>query len=580
MCFLRNASNYCNVVTDTYPLKYQLTNHLEVSYMNFATQKWISKKVSFDIALAHLITNLMGLDPVDLITELAYIGNKVHVAGYEKQSLEIDLELIERYAPNSKEVSEIQSIHGGILFTRAALQVINSVLIYDVDSSSLSIIIGAYNPKIKGFVPNNGLYVPATKLPMTGIFLLANRVAEEIRSRSLNNPEVTYDVFNYYTLIISDRISALGGRLIHLYNTPFFNDTLLKELGMSVDETAKYFLYLYTHAISKNGVINSHFSNIKDDHDRSNIIKLLEVLSIDIKSHPVTFYQLDEKLKSFLSFNELCLEKPILRNGNTYFFIDLDLFTNVMADFPFYYLLSKFSSDEKRLNQLRNEFNGQDKALEKYIKIIANKTGTIWGECKYSPKKRKGHEGHEYCDLMHIIDENKRVFVEAKGKRSTIKHRRGLIGSLDEFINGSTAARYGALQLVENIKRYRKYEGYNGEAYAIVLFYGRFPEATSFDDLVQKKIMDTSDYQEYVNDQRNHKIIYLSCINAELFFSAIKQGISIKDLLKRLEGLPPSKIMREIKTIINERELKSSFVPLFEKEIQDLITTTKFLLRD
>lgn len=546
--------------------------------MNFATQKWISKNVSFDIALAHLITNLMDLDPAELIKELAYVGNKVHLAGYEKQSLKIDLELIKRYAPNSKEVSELQSTNVGILYTRAALQVINSVLIYDVDSASLNLIIDAYNPNIKGFTLDNGLYVPATKLPMIGIFLLANRVAEEIRSRSLNNPEVTYDVFNYYTLIISDRISALGGRLIHLYNTPFFNEMLIKELGMSIDEIAKYFLYLYIHAVSKNGVINSHFSNIKNEHDRSNIIKLLEVLSIDIKSHQITFNQLNEKLKSFLSFNELCLEKPILRNGDTYYFIDFDLFTNVMADFPFYYLLSKYSLNKKMVAQLNKEFNGKDKAFENYSKLIANKSGLIWGACIYSPKTRKGHKNHEYCDLMHIINQNEKVFVEAKGKRSTIRHREGLIGSLDAFTTGSTEERYGALQLVENIKRYRKYEGYQGEAYPIVLFYGRFPETQSFDDLVQKQIIDHPDYQNYLKDSRNHKIIYLSSINAELFFSAIKQGIAVKDLISRLEVLPPSKVMIEIKKIIQEKELKNNFIPLFEKEIEELINSTKSLL--
>lgn len=546
--------------------------------MNFETQKVISKKVSFDIVLAHLITNLMGLDPKELMTELAHIGNKVHVAGYEKKSLEIDLKLIERYASNLQEASEIQSKNSDILFTRAALHVINSILIYNVDSAALSVIIGAYNPKITGFVLNKGLYIPATKLPMVGIFLLANRVAEEIRSRALNNPEITYDVFNYYTLVISDRVSALTGRLINLYNTPFFNDNLLKELGMSVDEIAKYFLYLYIHVISKNGIINSLFSNIRNDHDRSNIIKLLEVLSIDIKSHQITFNQLDEKLKSFLSFNELCLERPILRNGNIYYFIDLDLFTNVMADFPFYYLLSKYSLNKKMVAQLNKEFNGKDKAFEKYIRIIANKTNISWVACKYSPKVRKGHKDHEYCDLMHIINQNEKVFVEAKGKRSTIKHREGLISSLDAFTIGLTDERYGALQLVENIKRYRKYEGYQGEAYPIVLFYGRFPETQSFDDLVQKQIIDHPDYQDYLKDSRNHKIIYLSSINAELFFSAIKQGIAVKDLINRLEILPPSKIMIEIMKIIQERSLKNNFIPLFEKEIEELINSAKSLL--
>ena len=548
--------------------------------MNFDTQSWIVQNVTFDIALAHLMLQLKHIPVAMLLPELAYIETQIHSAGYAKSSTEVNRELIKRYKSEGEKFTELESNPRGLLFTRPALQVINSLLIYDIDDTSLSLMIALYNPVIIKDVINNGLCVPQESISIVGIFLLANRVAQEIRSRNLNNTEVTYDVFNYYTLIVTDRISALGGRLINLYNTDYFNDALLEKLGMSIGDIAKCFLYLYMHAVSKNGVINSNFSNIKDEQDRFNVIKLLEVLSIDIKSHKINFYQLDEKLKSFLSFNELCLEKPILKNGTTYFFVDLDLFTNVMADFPFYYLLGKYSLDGKKVNQLQNEFNGEDKAFESYIKLIANKTGTIWEECIYSPKKRKGHKGAEYCDLMHIIDDNTRIFIEAKGKRTTIKHREGLINSLEAFTLGSGEARYGALQLVENIKRYRLYEGYQGKAYTVVLFYGRFPETQTFDDMIQKQIIDHPDYQDYLKDSKNHKILYLSCINAELFFSAIKQGVAVKDLIKRLEGLPPSKIMGEIKTIINERGLKSSFVPLFEKEMQDLITATKLLLRD
>ena len=90
-----------------------------------------------------------------------------------------------------------------------------------------------------------------------------------------------------------------------------------------------------------------------------------------------------------------------------------------------------------------------------------------------------------------------------------------------------------------------------------------FEKTWDFDELVHNEIEKKQPYQDYLANKNNFPTIWLNTSTAELFFSAVTQGASLYELLKRIAFSRPSKVIYEIEKFMTELDLKPSLAPLF-----------------
>ena len=255
---------------------------------------------------------------------------------------------------------------------------------------------------------------------------------------------------------------------------------------------------------------------------------------------------------------------------------------DTLCDFPYHFLLERFGGDKKKKDELSDV---KGKAFESYLSLVANRaTGeNTWEPLLYT--KPKDLKGSEYCDLFHKINKKSVVFVEIKSQSESDGHKKGEKDSLISFVDGSRPGKpkkkdWGMLQVIKHIGNYRRYYDYQDDLYGVVITYGRFPETPSFNELVKEEIINTPKYKAHMEHPRNHHTIMLNCINAELFFSAIKQGAPIEKLLKRLASVSVIEISSELKKFIMDHGLKYGVGPLFERDIIEVGKDVESLIKE
>jgi hypothetical protein len=134
------------------------------------------------------------------------------------------------------------------------------------------------------------------------------------------------------------------------------------------------------------------------------------------------------------------------------------------------------------------------------------------------------------------------------------------------------------LQLIKDAKKFRDDQNFVGEIFTIIIFRGKFPATSDFDELVHDEITIKKQYNDYLENKKNHPTIWLTSSTCELVFSAVAQGASFEELLKRLALSPPSKMLSEIKRFMSEKGLDDSFAPLFRNDVKSIQDRTKGMI--
>jgi hypothetical protein len=530
----------------------------------------------FDQALKILAEFLMILPAQSLAQTLAEIGNILHEESWD----DADRILREKYC--SLDVcrsifpsNDANNTH--VLFNRNAIWIVNTLLTFNIEIKSrdhLNFRIFSIQNKIHK--PITSLFHLNNPLPITEIFLLANqliihleREMPEFKDGQLAGTPLYYSKHR----VREDALTAIG-KAKNLYNTEYFNKTLLTSLGVSVSQLSEYLFLLFSLVKAhKPAKIESDFSfrKIKQDIDKKNAAKLLDLLSIDVRGTDATLSQISKILREDFIQDFRCRGKPFLKINKRYLCVRHDLLISTLGNFPYHYLLNSLPEEKK--TELFKEFG---RAFEKgYMPDISKAIlGSILGKYTYT---KKPYRGGNPGDLYLSITDQSKFIGEIKSSRENDSVKLGSKQEIvDKFIHLKGSKEKGIMQAINDAVKLRN-DLFSGEIFTGIIFYS-FPQTTEFDELVRKEIEDTEKYQNYLKNGKNFPSIWLNVFNYELILSAIQQGASLHDLLKRIAGSSPSKTGYEIVSFMKELNLEISISRLYHKEIEFLKNRCKEML--
>lgn len=538
--------------------------------------------LSFDQTLRAFFALLKKCSQRDLAQTVSEISGTLYNS---KDVIEANRSLVQKYAPliSYHQLLPFQRQDGSvdILFTRNAIWILNSLLTFNPFEVSEEF---SDCLPIMCF-PKNKIYLPPSlqdqgKLPIAELFLLANQLIShlqnEIPEASESISSKTQFYFSYMR-VQEDAVAAIG-KSRNLFNTTYFNQKMLEMLGISVEQLSDYLLVLLTLVLAHNPLKlepDVTLRRIIKDSDKQTIIKLLDLLSIGSKSVEATQSQIAATLRQDFLQDTICRGKPFLKINQRYLCLRPDLLIHALGNFPYFYLLKELPEEQKE--EFFREFG--IKAFEQYIACISKK---VLGSqsCEYFYRK-KPHRGNRSGDRHFVIHDMSRVIVEIKSSRENDEVRLGSEAEIiDKFIfcEGTKEKPKGVLQLVKDAAKFRGEQGFAGDLFTMIIFYGRFPATPDFDKLVQENIEANELYQGYLTNKRNFPTVWLSIFTFEMIFSAVAQGASLEELLKRLVQLPPSKTAFEIGRFMIEKGFKASFAPLFSDDIRAIQETGKRMI--
>lgn len=182
---------------------------------------------------------------------------------------------------------------------------------------------------------------------------------------------------------------------------------------------------------------------------------------------------------------------------------------------------------------------------------------------------RKPYRGGKPGDICLALSDQVKFILEIKSGRANDNIKIGTKKELvDKYIypKNSKGKIKGILQAINDAKKLRN-ELFTGEIFTGIVFYD-LPLNDELDRLIEHEIGTASEYQGYLKNSLNHPSIWLDIQNYELILSAVQQGASLYNLLKKISGLSPSKIRRGIVKFMIEAGIKPSTSNLYSKEIQ------------
>jgi hypothetical protein len=534
--------------------------------------------LSFEQSLLFLVELLTRLPTQELVQTLGEIGGIL----YENTCDKANEILFKKYsyAPWIKIHPLLKESNGteNFLFTLHAMRLLNTLLVFDCAQGEIL--------NSQRLVIQNGIHFPLTahshnanRLQIFDLFLLSNQLISYIQNDLVDNEDkFLSNIPIYYSQVLVDTNAAIG-RSQHLYNTDYFNQKLTEGFGVSVLELSEYLFILFSHVnVHKPAKIElATFRRIINNDQKEKMAKILDFLSIEVKSKGIEYSQIASDLRQDFIQDKICRGKPFLKIGERYVCIRPDLLTSVFGNFPYYYLLNSLSKEKKE--EFFKEFGI---AFEKYIEIISKRV--LDEKSDIYTYKKKPYQGTRSADRHLIINDQSRAIIEIKSSR---EDDGVMLGSLEDllkkfiYLGGTDDKPKGVFQLIKDAEKYRNDTFYCGKIFTIIIFYGNFPETNEFDELVHNEINAKPQYLKYLKDIRNFPTIWLSSTTAELIFTAVTQKASLDEILTRISFSPPSKVRSEILNYISEKKLKSSLSFLFIKELNLLLEkSTKMISQD
>ena len=518
---------------------------------------------SFDQTLLMLI-GLLETPTQELVQALGEIGSVLYKRGPD-HSNEL---LIPKYSPSIDFINQLPPLieKNGLrnyLFTLNSMRIINKLLISDVG---------------KNLILPIEIYTKNNQLPIFQIFFLANQIVSYLDNQFMDTEGIVLkDAKVDYSRNYEDTNSSIG-RSCLLYDSDYFKDQISEKLGFSLEDLSKYLFVLFTlvnvHEPAKIELEHT-FKVINDNIDRENIVKILKILSVKIKNKKLNYSDLKSGIHQDYVHDSTSRGKPFLQIGNRFICIRPDLLTSAFGNFPYHYLLNNILDSEKE--KLFNEFG---KSFDNYIEKISIRA-VKEGSCEYFYSK-KPHKGNRCSDRHIKVNDQCHVIIEIKSSRENDAAMLGIRNEIiDKFIHmdGPKNKLKGAMQLVNDVIKFRQDSSFKGKIYPILLFYGNFPKVSEFDDLVQKEIVETDLYREYLEDKNNMPIIWLNSYLAELFFNTILQKNSLtENLVDCLSKAPPSDVRTFFQRFLEQHTLNSSLSCLFRNELKVLQEASKKMI--
>ncbi|NGX47969.1 MAG: hypothetical protein K1000chlam3_01354 [Chlamydiae bacterium] len=533
--------------------------------------------LSFAFALLCIIQKLMVLSSRDLEQAL---GEIAHVLYYKKID-EANQILIEKYlsSPSFNDLlPPLKSSDGTInyLFTSSAIRLFSNLLVFKFDHRR-------GNLKFQMMLVRNGLHIPHSdkdvRSSIIPLFLLANQLIVHIENDLAFDDQTHLDAPQIYYSRIQEDPLAMIGRGMLLYDTVYFNEKLQDLLGMNMSELSESLFLLFVHIQAHQPAIidpEITFRRIIQDDQKLRIKKILDLLSVEARSINALYSEIASTFNIRYIQDQTCRGKPFLKSKDRYICIRPDQMTSAFCDFPYHYVLNVLSKEDKE-----KFFKESGDAFDQYIatisqRVLGNKS------IKYYYKK-KPYRDNQSSDLHLEIDENMRVIIEIKGAKENDDVRIGDKQALcDKFIHlgGTEIKPKGVLQVIKDAKKFRGDLPFSREIFTVIIFLGRFPETGDFDEMVKREIEGSLEYKEYLENEKNYPTIWLSASTAELLFSAMAQGVNVKELFKNIIYVVPSQIRGRIVEHLSLLKKNVSLSPLFENELRQLSEKCREMLEE
>lgn len=359
-----------------------------------------------------------------------------------------------------------------------------------------------------------------------------------------------------------------------LYDTSYFNKKLKQYFSMSSHELNNFLYLTYSHVYINSPARIEPDTNFHQFFSEDIIIqikKIINSLAKELKNESISYSVLRKNLRDYYTLdkleNPLNRGKPFFKIDNRFVCMRPDQLADAFDTFPYFRILKEL--DKKEADEFFYQFGKI--ALERYIDIISKR---VFGDNSIKPSKKK--ESDPCADRIIIISPIVHVLIELKSARAEDQVKGGSKKDLEnKFITifkSSNKKQKGILQLFKATKKYREDDSFNGTIYTIIVYYGDFPEISTFDELIESKINSRTDCQEYLKDTRNKPSIWLNLSHLEVIFNIVKEGGSFEELLQRLSKTPPSKTAQIIINYARENSLDCSILSIFERELEDLET--------
>ena len=207
--------------------------------------QYIGFPVSFDAALSNLRNVVKVLPQKELVEELGIIGAEMYFMLHNNKSIEeVNNVLLKRY-PDADQTfiegkEEAEQVN--LIFSPQGLKMLNIILVMNSNYCDWPNQMWGEKNEIIISIGNHGL------LPIIGIFRLVNQILF-FMEKDFEKSDI-FGVSKYFTVRSNDPASAIG-RIIPLYNTPYFNEKFKEMLGVDIPNLATYLFLLYSH-IAKN----------------------------------------------------------------------------------------------------------------------------------------------------------------------------------------------------------------------------------------------------------------------------------------------------------------------------------------
>lgn len=542
--------------------------------MEKKVRNFIGIPTSFDRVIFNLRCVLKVLPQKEFLNELGFIAAEMYSMLYRGETIEAVNEiLLQRYPDADKSFVNTNETQSDItlIFSPQSLKLLHSIIIINSNISELPLPMYGIRRGLMIVIGSDGA------LPIIGIFRLINQLLYYIDSKE---SEVA-GVSKYYSMHSHDPLAAIG-RMFRLYNTPYFNQTLKETLGVEVPVLITYLYLIYCHiSVNKPAKIEIDQS-FKALNLNEKDLKIIENIMDSISNpFPKSFIITGEPFSLNALYNEyilnkVCRGKPFLKIGNQYICLQINLMVDIFSDFPYYFLLMKFATNIDKKEKLQQNCGA---IYESYINTLADDAV----DKKYTIEKPKHDHKTGDCDLRITINSKMILMMEIKVARSSDAVKLGFKKEINErYINivtnfnrknakNASENNYkGFRQLIKHVNAFRLRTKFQEEIYSVLVFFDG-PKSHGMDDLINCEMNKSLLFQDYSTNPKNHHTIwFLNCMTMELFFSALKQGSSLEQLLQYLVKTPPSQMLTKLREFFKTYGLKYSARDIFKLEIEYL----------
>lgn len=514
--------------------------------------------LTFEMALGALARLLMSTPTQELVQVLAEISCILH----DKPWTEAECFLRERFC-SKRTVDVICPLDNentvNYLFSPSALYILNTLLTFNIEITSKQLLAHIFHDSESGISFAGSQ--PNTGLPIAEIFLLTNQLLLHLE-KDLNGIALDYSRNRGG----EETFTAIS-KAKYLYDIPYFNEQFIRRLGYTIAQWETYqFMLITAVKVAKPAKIelDVSFKSVIDEVDRNRVKDLIKMFAFEAKSINATLDEVTSILQNDFVLDNQCRGKPFLKVGQRYVCIRHDLLISTTDSFPYYYLLSVLTEEEKKT--LFAEFGN---AFEKrYIPMISKK---VLGQ---------RIEPNTYEDLCTSVTDRSKLILEIKSGRANDAVKTGEKQALIEKYVRLKSSKNKPKGIIQSLKQADKLRGtgFSGEIFTGIVFYN-LPFNDELNQLITQEFEPTKEYAEYRNNPLNYPPIWMDVLAYELLLLAVHQGINFYDILTELSASPPSETQRTIVGIMQKDGLKISIHPLYTEEIKELQERCKRLLR-